>query len=226
MQKVDFDLYSNEYNTIMEKAHEKYGDISYYSSHKVNITKKIFHNSHCKILEYGCGVGRNLNDLKNAYPDSSVYGFDISEESLAIAQKQNPEITLLLEKNIKNYSNYFDIIFIAGVYHHIHPSIRNEVTENIRNLLKVGGRMICFEHNPYNPLTRHMVSTCAFDDDAILLTKSESELHFLSHQLVKIQAGYTLFFPPKLSYFSWLEKYISWIPLGGQYFVAFKKSTD
>jgi S-adenosylmethionine-diacylgycerolhomoserine-N-methlytransferase len=39
------------------------------------------------VLEIGCGTGRNLVAVGKAYPDAKLYGFDISSEMLASAQK-------------------------------------------------------------------------------------------------------------------------------------------
>lgn len=41
------------------------------------------------VLEIGCGTGRNLFQLANALPESSLYGLDASQEMLDIARKKN-----------------------------------------------------------------------------------------------------------------------------------------
>lgn len=41
MKKIDFDDYATKYNNLMQKQHVLLGDISYYSEHKVKITKNI-----------------------------------------------------------------------------------------------------------------------------------------------------------------------------------------
>ncbi len=42
-----------------------------------------------KILEYGCGIGRNLEFIKQYFPKSGISGCDISKESLQYAKKNN-----------------------------------------------------------------------------------------------------------------------------------------
>jgi S-adenosylmethionine-diacylgycerolhomoserine-N-methlytransferase len=39
-----------------------------------------------KVLEMGCGTGRNLISVARAYPEAELYGFDISEEMLKTAK--------------------------------------------------------------------------------------------------------------------------------------------
>ena len=87
------------------------------------------------------------------------------------------------------------------------------------NLLDAGGELFLFEHNPYNPITRKIVSECIYDEDAILIKPkelidlaSETHLKYIKHR-------YCLFVPPKYKFLTKLEKYLGSIPLGGQYWV-------
>ena len=224
MKKVDFDEYSGDYDVLMQEQHKKFGDISYYSEYKVNILKSYFDvNKTFKILEYGCGIGKNIKYLEKIFINSEIYGFDISNESLNRAKNDNPNMILLLENEFKLYYKKFDIIFIAGVFHHIEPSLRDSVVSNIYKLLNSNGKIIIFEHNPYNPLTRHMVNTCEFDKDAVLLSKKKMMNLFKKSNLTHEVSKYTLFVPPKLKKLNFIEKFIGWIPLGGQYYSMFKK---
>ena len=225
-KKVNFDNYSDEYLKLMEKQHSKYGDIEYYSQHKAKITKKLFANIDMEnILEFGCGIGRNLPFLQQKFKNSTILGSDISTESLEIAKKNNPSMIFLDDNELKEYENKFDLIFIAGVYHHISPELRDDVTKRIKKLLKPNGKLICFEHNPYNPLTRQMVSTCEFDKDAVLLSLSETKKIFLNVGFSHWKSSYTLFVPPKLKKFNFIEPFFGWLPLGGQYYVALENKT-
>jgi hypothetical protein len=91
--------------------------------------------------------------------------------------------------------------------------------EGLHKNLNQGGELFIFEHNPYNPLTRRIVNNCEFDDDAILLTAREIKSRLLQSKFRFLQTHYTLFFPGFLSKLRFLEKYMEWLPLGGQYFV-------
>lgn len=223
-KKVNFDDYSSDYLDIMNQQHSKYGDIEYYSKHKADIVKKILLNKKIiNILEFGCGIGRNLPFLKNNFKEAKIYGSDISNESLSIAKKNNINIEFIYDIKLDDYKNHFDLIFIAGVYHHIEPKLRDEVTKRVVSLLKKDGFLICFEHNPYNPLTRHMVNTCEFDKDAVLLKKGELQNIFTEQGLQSYDSAYTLFVPPKLKKINFIEPLCGWLPLGGQYYIVMKK---
>lgn len=224
MQKVNFDEYSKSYDEIMQDQHKNFGDIGYYAEYKIKILSQIIDNNNLKILEYGCGVGRNLPYIKRAFQNSSVFGFDISQKSLEIAKLNNSDVTIIqTQSELEEYKNYFDVIFIAGVYHHIEPRLRDGVTQDIFALAANNCDVVVFEHNPYNPVTRHMVSTCEFDTDAVLLSKKELQDIFIKAGFKYRESAYTLFFPPVLKKIAFLENFIKWLPLGGQYYVAFKK---
>lgn len=223
---INFDDYEAEYINIMEKQHKVFGNISYYSEQKAIICNKILKcDNIINILEFGCGVGKNLPFLQKAFKTSLIYASDISSKSLQTVKKSFKEIIVLEDNELysEKYYGKFDFIFIAGVYHHIKPELRNNITKRIYKLLNVGGVVICFEHNPYNPITRYMVNTCEFDKDAVLLNKKELIKIFTNNNYLYFNSGYMLFVPPKLKLLNFIEKYIKYIPLGGQYYVAFKK---
>lgn len=225
VNKVNFDDYSDSYDELMQQQHAKFGDISYYSDYKVNILKSIFKDftSNLKILEYGCGIGRNLHGIQDLFFNAEVFAYDISNESAKIAKKNNPSIVILSEEWIADNECFFDIIFIAGVFHHIPPRLRDSVTQRLFKLLKKRGSIVIFEHNPYNPVTQHMVSTCEFDNDAVLLSKKETINLFLKQNFILIKSNYVLFVPPKLKALNFFEKFVGWLPLGGQFYVVFSK---
>lgn len=222
-KKVDFNEFSNSYNDIMSKQHAKFGNIEYYSQHKARLTKKVSKGDEKSILEFGCGIGRNLPSLQKEFPNAAFYGSDISIDSLVIANNNNPTVAFIDDVELNDYAKKFDLIFIAGVYHHIEPKLRDKVTKKVVSLLKPNGQLICFEHNPYNPLTRHMVNTCEFDKDAVLLTIKEVKKIFQKHSLELVKSGYTLFVPSKFKKLNFIEPFFAWLPLGGQHYVVFRK---
>lgn len=223
-KKIDFDDYTKEYEDLLQTQHKRFGNVSYYSKYKIDILKSISHLSKpINILEFGCGIGRNLPFLESGFMDSTIYGFDISKKSIKKAKQDNPNIKFIKSDDFKNYDNFFDLIFIAGVYHHIPVEQRNFVSQQIYKLCKSNAKIVIFEHNPYNPLTMKMVNTCEFDKDAVVLKKNELIKLFLDNNYSYINSSYTLFLPPKLKILNFIEKYLFWCPLGGQYYIVVKK---
>ncbi len=217
-----FDANANDYDeALFNSTKSLVDDISYFAKYKIDLTKNLIKNkSPSRILEYGCGTGRNLLFLKKAFPESTIVAYDISTESLEIAKKENIDIQFIsnLDEDIKK----FDLIFIAGVFHHIPKEDRVSNMDIIFNLLKKDADLIIFELNPLNPVTKHITKNSYFDKDAELLRAKELLMYTKKHT-DKVDVGYTLFIPPKFKSIIFLDKYLKKIPFGGQYYLHAKK---
>lgn len=224
--KVDFDKHAESYEKQLTEDLKFFGEESkYFAEYKVRIVKECNKNTPKRILEYGCGIGMNLQYLVEYFPDSDVHGCDISAKSIDVASKNNSSVKffLLEDSEIRKHKESFDIIFISNVFHHIEPPLRIKAVSNINLLLKHGGNVFFFEHNPFNPVTRHIVNTCVWDTDAILLKPKESLELFENGSFKIIRKYYTLYFPAFLKFFRPLEKGLFFLPLGGQYYIWAEK---
>ena len=105
----------------------------------------------------------------------------------------------------------------SNVMHHIVPQERRDVVQNLAARLGRGGLLSIFEHNPTNPVTRWVVSQCAFDDDAILLPPRETAGHLAAAGLRLKRRDYIVFMPSFLAWLRPLEWSLRWLPLGAQY---------
>ncbi len=221
-EKVDFDNFAGKYENILDKQLDFFGEEnSYFAEYKVKIIKDTLGSHPSDILEFGCGIGRNLKYVTEMFPGSKINACDISAKSLSIASKENPSVNIFLlnENEISKYSETFDLIFISCVFHHIKPSERKDSARSIYKMLKKNGAVYIFEHNPYNPVTRHIVNTCPWDTDAILLNMKESVKLLESSGLEISEKNYSLFFPASLKFLRPVENYLGKVPLGGQYYV-------
>ena len=92
-------------------------------------------------------------------------------------------------------------------------------------VLKPGGRIYLFEHNPANPVTRYLVKTCVFDKDAKLLGYNYCNKLLKDARFRNIEKKFILFFPRSgiLSNLIKLEDKLGWMPLGGQYMFRAEK---
>ena len=222
-ERVDFDDYSKNYDDLLREKTGFFSDNDrYFAEYKVAITRKLVTRKVARILEYGCGIGRNIPYLRETFPGCEIIGSDISQASLAIAQEAQPETTFFLETNETPTLDKFDLIFVAGVYHHIPRQDRAAVSVTLRERLVQNGDIIVFEHNPYNPVTRRIVSTCEYDTDAVLLAPGELKQNLMQAGCRVEDSQYCLFIPPRLSALHWLEPKLGWLPMGGQYYVHAK----
>jgi len=219
-----FDRYAEDYQKLLGEQLGFFDpDKGYFAEYKIDIIKKHITGTPKKILEYGCGIGRNLPYLTRHFEHSTIYACDISSKSLDIAKAGNPKVKFfLLGQDL--IQGKFDLIIVALVFHHIYPSFRSTVMSDIFYLLQEQGNIFIFEHNPYNPVTRYLVNHCIFDDDAVLITKREMMKILTDAHLAITAWRYTLFFPAFLKKLRFFEPVLGYLPLGGQYFIKARKS--
>jgi SAM-dependent methyltransferase len=224
MDKNDFDDYADDYDHLIENSVSFFdSNIDYFADYKVKISYEFCPDAK-RILDFGCGIGRSIPFMKKCFPESDIFGFDISRKSIEYASKKNADVTFFSERSeMDSYKSYFDLIFVAGLFHHVSKDQRIAILSQIENILKNNGILIVFEHNPYNVITRFLVDRCPLDTDIELIKASSIIRMFKEIGLTDIYRGYSLFFPGKMKLLRKMEKYMRWLPLGGQYFVIGKK---
>lgn len=223
--KVDFDDYTDNYNTLLRESTGFFTENeAYFARYKVDILRREVPTTTKRLLEYGCGIGRNIPFLRAAFPNALISGSDISAASLEIARKENPGVEFFVEQADIDIAEPYEVIFIAGVFHHIPPRERAAVMKTLHQRLAPGGTIVIFEHNPFNPVTRRIVNDCPYDKDAVLLKSSELKSLLAGAGLTVRCVAYCLFVPPILSLLLPLEAKLGWLPLGGQYWVKATRS--
>ena len=221
---VDFDDYTEDYNRLLKEKTQFFSSSEvYFAQYKVDIVRHRAPARVKRLLEFGCGIGRNIPFLQQAFPQATIVGSDISPGSLEQARADNPGITFIEDDGTPAEMGQFDVIFVAGVYHHSPPAQRDLVTAVIRDRLAPGGVLFVFEHNPYNPVTQRIVSTCPYDADAVLLKPAELIGRLRASGLAVERKQYCLFIPPSLPALLPLERTLGWLPLGGQYWVQARR---
>jgi SAM-dependent methyltransferase len=221
-ESLRFNDYFDKYNKLMEKnlwILAPSGNISYFSQHKISILKKILPENPRNILEYGCGIGNNLYFIRQFFPDAQIWGCDTSEKSINVARNQFPDIQFFLISDNNDSDSKFDCVLVGDVVHHILLDERSYYLKRIIDYIRPGGYCVFFEHNPYNPLTRFLVSTCPFDEQAVLLTLGQMKSLLSANGLKIIESKYCFYFPEFLRSLDRFEDYFSKIPLGGKYYV-------
>ena len=119
----------------------------------------------------------------------------------------------------------FDLVTAVCVYHHVEPADRKALGDEIRRVLKPGGRFCMFEHNPWNPATRIIVSRCPVDRNAVLLSRGESIRTMRQSGFLCDASRFFLFLPePLYNMVPVAENLLGGVPLGGQFAVLFRRS--
>jgi SAM-dependent methyltransferase len=166
------------------------------------------------VLDYGCGVGMVTRELCGRF--SEVHGFDPSLPSLDLARERCPSARF--HATVEDVPDaHFGLCVISGVLHHTLASEREALVQSaIRKLRSDDSKLVVFEHNPFNPLTRWAVATCPFDDDAQLLGPWEARALLRRCGLAQVTLRFIVFLPGFLSALRWLEPHLGRVPLGAQ----------
>lgn len=227
--KPVFDSYGESYDDVMKKSIGFMGqNHDYYTSakahHILDVLQRQFGNTKkLQVLDVGCGVGKTDGFLSPEL--GKLTGVDVSSVSIEKARHQNPQVDYELYdgKNLPFANATFDAAFLICVLHHVFPAERNALLQDVRRVLKPGGVLLVFEHNPFNPLTRLAVARCEFDRDARLLFRKSSARLLREINTPVFEQRYILFLPFRLKWFCCIEKILRHFAAGAQYYVAGRK---
>ena len=182
------------------------------------------------VLDYGCGIGSLMRVLVNSGARADFTGCDISTGMLRQVEKRWPRSlapvpTLAPQNGARTpfADGRFDIATVSAVLHHVPVAERPAVYAELGRVLKPGGRLYVFEHNPRNPLVRHVVARTPIDRNAILLDPTEVRHGLLDSARYDLDTDYLMFMPPGLALLRPVDRLLAWLPLGAQYVVAARK---
>lgn len=222
---MNFDVYATEYEQALAKNLKLIpGGTEHYYRNRVQLLARCLNETlqPKRILDFGAGIGLAIPFLHEKFPTAQITATDESLESLRVARERHPFVHVVAPDDLPR--EYFDVAFVAGVLHHVPPSLRVSIVDRILNATAPDGLIVFFELNPINPVTRRLVKMCPFDNDAVLMRKRGVENLTAADPRVTLERShYTVFFPPLLKPLHRLEKYLAWCPLGAQYYVAVRK---
>lgn len=217
---VNFDEHAQNYRESLRSSLGPFGkNEAFFDLYKVYCIKNWVANDNraYDVLDYGCGIGKLAGLLAKDLRQSNVYGYDTSGKSLSVAKEENAGLKNVYFINDLSGAQRYDFIVVSNVFHHIKPDEHADTLLKIKGFLKPGGKIVIFEHNPLNPLTRYIVSKCPFDADAKLVWRHEFTRLAAACGLEVELKRYILFFPWSSKLFRDLEYLLGHVPLGAQY---------
>lgn len=224
MLDAEFDAYVEDYANQHKQSIKLSGENpEYFAEYKIRELARLSSQWDFKspdILDFGSGIGNSLPAFRKYFPGNPVTSADVSVGSLDAAVKLHGsgEAQLVIAGGkIPADDNSFDVVFTACVFHHIPEEEHIGWLADLRRVTRPGGRVVIFEHNPFNPLTLHAVRNCPFDENAVLIKPRELRRRLTEAGWHAPQTDYHIFFPAALSRLRPLEGYLRWCGIGGQY---------
>jgi ubiquinone/menaquinone biosynthesis C-methylase UbiE len=228
MSKAEFDQFAAHYEDLHRQNISITGEQpEYFAEYKMRdfaqLARAAGRPLDGQYLDFGSGIGASVAPFRRHLGHARLVCADVSSESLAQAEAAHGDAAsyLLLEDGqLPLAARSVDGAFACCVFHHIAPAEHVRALQEVRRVLKPGGLLMVYEHNPFNPLTVHAVNTCPLDENAILIRARLMRERCEAAGFRDIDAQYRVFFPAALSALRPMENWLRWLPLGGQYFVS------
>lgn len=224
MQESEFDRFADEYRQTHAKNIRISGERpEFFAEYKVQTTRRVVDRSSLRverILDFGAGVGNSIPFFRKWFPEAALSCADVSSRSLDIARARFPDAAKLLRiasASLPVSDASYDLAFSACVFHHIASAEHLWWLAELKRVVRPGGMLALFEHNPWNPLTVRAVMDCPFDENAKLLTMPELKRKALAAGWTHVAHEFCVFFPGPLAALRPLERLLTRVPVGAQY---------
>lgn len=217
-----FDRYATSYDEALSNALAPSGeDREYFARGRVGWLKRCLNEmgeSSRSILDYGCGDGSTTHVLLDMLGAESAVGVDISPLSIEIARQRRAESGVSFE-TIGDYQpkGEIDLAYCNGVFHHIPLAERPATVSFLHAALRPGGLFAIWENCPWNPATHYVMSRCAFDRDAVLLSPPELKRLLRSGGFEILRTDFRFIFPKFMRVLRPVEDFVYRLPLGTQF---------
>lgn len=221
---AEFDAYVADYEAQHRDSIRLSGEApDYFADYKIRTLRRFADKwgmAAPHILDFGAGMGASIPGYRRYFDGSRITLADVSADSLAAAHRLHGGDETYLHipgREINVPARSVDIVFTACVFHHIPHVEHDRWLRELRRIVRPGGRLVLWEHNPLNPLTRHAVRNCPFDVNAHLIGAREMRRRLSAAGWKTPRLSFQVFFPASAAALRPAEPHLGWLPLGAQY---------
>ena len=230
MRNAEFDRHAASYREQLEHAISITGEeLAYFADYKMRdfkaLAKEVNLPADGRYLDFGSGIGASVGPFFEHLPRARLVCADVSFDSLTVLQQtygDRVELAWMPHGKLPFGDAAFDGALACCVFHHIPHDQQLHALGELKRVLKPGGLLMVYEHNPLNPLTVRAVRNCPLDENAVLLTARQVQRMGKRVGLRTHRRDFRVFFPAALAKLRPLEDLLRWLPLGAQYFVALR----
>lgn len=229
MNEAEFDKFADEYHASLAAGIAVSGESpEYFSEYKIiDIARECGLSARAattamRVLDFGAGIGNSVPYVRKHLPGAELICLDLSQRSLEVAEQRFAAMAQYVRfdgASIPFPDDHFEIAYAMCVFHHISHADHFALLQELRRVIRPGGSLFIFEHNPFNPLTVRVVNTCPFDENAHLIPGPEMKRRLLAAGFASASTRYRIFFPHFLRALRPIEGVLARLPLGGQYYV-------
>ena len=175
-----------------------------------------------RLLDVGTGLGLFEKFLSPAF--ANIMAVDLSFEMLRVAkvtQAFSSKSSAYLQANAFHLpfeDASADLIFMSCVLHHLEEAEIDATLKELARICAPSGRMVFFEHNPYNPFTQWVVRTTPLDHSAHLITYRQLTRKAESAGITILERKFFLYGTPPIDRaINRLLPGLARLPFGGQF---------
>ncbi len=98
--------------------------------------------SSIKVLDFGCGVGRQLLHFCRDYPSPTYYACDVQPRSVDFIRRAYPHViayTSGFAPPLAYDDNHFDMVYSVSVFSHLHPDDHVPWLRELSRIVRPGG---------------------------------------------------------------------------------------
>ncbi len=224
-----FDTHTGSYEAQVQSSIAFGGrEHEFFTARKVEVLVELLNRwigeaGSSSVLDVGCGIG--LTDALLAPRVGAAFGIEPAVEALseATARGTGARYAAGDARQLPYADASFDAAVVICVLHHIEPADRGAVTAELRRVVRPGGLVVIFEHNPFNPATRVAVSRCEFDEGVQLLTQGASKRLLSASGLDLVEARGIIYTTSAAGWARSLDRALGPIPFGAQYYVVARR---
>jgi len=227
-----FDAHADTYEASVQSSISFAGrELEFFTMRKVDtlvelMSRRLGDPSELTVLDVGCGTG--VTDALLSPRVGALHGIDPAGEAVAQAQSRGIDARYCAASALQlpYQPASFDVAVAVCVLHHVDPPQRFDVMAELRRVVRPGGLVVLFEHNPLNPATRVAVSRCEFDVGVKLLTQGTTKRLLVSAGLDVIEARGIIYSTSQAAWASRFDRAMGAIPLGAQYYVVGRRPAE
>lgn len=110
-----------------------------------------------RILEVGCGTGRNLQSLRRMFPHAEITGVDLSGDMLEIAKRKTSNVKLIRQPYDSAIAGTFDLVLFSYALSMFNPGWE-QALQAAKLDLSPGGMLavVDFSHTQFGVFRRWM----------------------------------------------------------------------